>query len=256
MDITSVANPRIKRLIALRDRKERERESVFIVEGSRDLARAVAHGHQPLEVYYDPAHFPGPPQRAGTEMSVATAPLDRASYRGRSQGVIGVFSQFDVTLDHLAPGPDPLFLMAEAIEKPGNLGALLRTADAVGADALIVADPDTDPFSPNVVRASTGAIFSVPMGITDLDAAVSWVRDLKAQIVAADPGTTNLLWDADISGPLALLVGAEDTGLTASARAAADTIISLPMRGSTDSLNVSVSMAVLAYEALRQRRGT
>ena len=253
MDINSAANPRIKRLVSLRDRKERERESVFVVEGSRDLARAVAKGHQPLEIYYDPAQFPGPPQRAGSEVSVATAALDRASYRGRSQGVIGVFGQFDVTLDHLAPGPDPLFLMAESIEKPGNLGALLRTADAIGADAVIAADPDTDPFNPNVIRASTGAIFSVPLGVAGLDLAVSWVRARGARIVAADPAASDLLWDADLTGPLTLLVGAEDTGLTASARAAADSIISLPMRGSTDSLNVSVSMAVLAYEALRQR---
>jgi RNA methyltransferase, TrmH family len=253
MDITSPANPRIRRLFALRERRERERESVFVVEGSRDLARAVANGHQPLEIYYDPTHFPRPPQRAGTEVSVATAALDRASYRGRSQGVIGVFGQFDVTLDHLAPSPDPLFLMAEAIEKPGNLGALLRTADAVGADAVIAADPDTDAFNPNVIRASTGAIFSMPLGVAGLDAAVSWVRDRGARIVAADPGASDLLWDADLTGPLALLVGAEDAGLTASARAEADTIIAIPMRGSTDSLNVAVSMGVLAYEALRQR---
>jgi RNA methyltransferase, TrmH family len=253
MYIASAANPRIKRLVALRDRKERELESVFIVEGSRDLARAVAYGHQPLEIYYDPAYFPDPPHRAATEVSVATPALDRASYRGRSQGVIAIFGQFDVSLDHLAPGPDPLFLMAEAIEKPGNLGALLRIADAVGADAVIAADPDTDPFSPNVVRASTGAIFSVPLGVAGLDAAVSWVRQHGARIAAADPGAPDLLWGADLTGPLTLLVGAEHSGLTGPARAAADTTISLPMRGSTDSLNVSASMAVLAYEALRQR---
>ena len=110
---------------------------------------------------------------------------------GQIARVIGVFGQFDVTLDHLAPGPDPLFLIAEAIEKPGNLGALLRTADAVRADALIAADPDTDPFSPNVVRASTGAIFSVPMGVAGLDAAVSWVGISMARIVAADPGASD-----------------------------------------------------------------
>ena len=253
MHITSAANPRIKRLVALRDRKERAQESVFIVEGARDLARAVAHGHEPLEIYYDPARFPEPPQHARTEVSVATPALDRASYRGRSQGVIAVFTQFDLTLDHLAPGPDPLILMAEAIEKPGNLGALLRIADAVGADAVVAADPDTDPFSPNVVRASTGAIFSVPLGVADLDAAVSWVRHHGARITAADPGASDLLWDADLTGPVALLVGAEDIGLTGPARAAADATVFLPMRGSTDSLNVSVSMAVLAYEALRQR---
>ncbi|MGH8947796.1 MAG: TrmH family RNA methyltransferase [Acidimicrobiia bacterium] len=253
MDITSAANPRIRRLLALRDRKERDRESVFLVEGSRDLGRAVSRGHRPLEIYYDPARFSSPPHRAGTEVSVAAEALDRASYRGKSQGVIGVFGQFDVTLDHLTPGPDPLFLIAEAIEKPGNLGAMLRTADAVGADALIAADPDADPFSPNVVRASTGAIFSVPLGIAHLEAAVAWVRVQGARVVAAHPDAPLLLWETDLTGPVALLVGSEDTGLSDSALNAADVTVSLPMRGSTDSLNVSVSLAVLAYETLRQR---
>ncbi len=253
MEITSAANPRIKRLVALRDRKERDRESVFLVEGSRDLDRAIARGYQPLEIYYDPDRFSGSPHRAGTEVSVSPDALDRASYRDRSQGVIGVFGQFDVSLDHIAPGPVPFFLIAEAIEKPGNLGALLRTADAVGAHALIAADLDTDPFSPNVVRASTGAIFSVPLAVASLDAVVAWVHGHGARIVAADPGAAETLWETDLTGPIALLVGAEHTGLTESALTAADTSLSLPMHGSTDSLNVSVSMAVLAYEALRQR---
>ena len=253
MDITSAANPRIKRLIALRERKERDRESLFLVEGSRDLDRAIAHGHRPLEIYYDRAHFSAPPHRAETEASVSAEALDRASYRGRSQGVIGVFRQFDVTLDHLTPGLAPLFLIAEAIEKPGNLGALLRTADAVGADALIAADPQTDPFSPNVVRASTGAIFSVPLAVARLDDAIAWARNHQARIVAADAGGPVLLWDADLTGPVALLVGAEHAGLTEWALAASDTTVSVPMHGSTDSLNVSISMALLAYEALRQR---
>ena len=184
---------------------------------------------------------------------MAAEALDRASYRGRSQGVIGVFGQFDVTLDHIDTRADPLLLIAEAIEKPGNLGALLRTADAVGADALIAADPQTDPFSPNVVRASTGAIFSVPLAVAGLDDAVAWARNHQARIVAADPGAAVLLWEADLTGPIALLVGAEHAGLTESALAASDTTVSVPMHGSTDSLNVSVSMAVLAYEAMRQR---
>ena len=253
MDITSAANPRIKRLVALRERKQRDRESVFLVEGSRDLDRAVARGHHPLEIYYDPDRFPGPPHRADVEVSVAADALDRASYRGRSQGVIGVFGQLDVTLGHLTPGSVPLFLVAEAIEKPGNLGALLRTADAVGADAVIATDPETDPFSPNVVRASTGAIFSVPLGVADLTATIEWARNHQARIVAADPGAKDLLWECDLTGPIALLVGSEHSGLSGSALNTADTTVRLPMHGSTDSLNVSVSMAVLAYEALRQR---
>lgn len=253
-EITSTSNPRIKRLIALRDRKQRDQESVFVVEGARDLARATAAGHRPDEVYYDPARFGEPPHRAAMESPVAAAAMDRASYRGHSQGVIAVFPQFDVGLGHLELGPDPLVLVVEAIEKPGNLGALLRTADAVGAAALIAADPGTDPFSPNVVRASTGALFSVPLAVTELAPALEWLRRRQVPVVAADPGASQDLWSVDLTGSRALLVGSEHEGLSRSARVGAVTGVSIPMLGVTDSLNVSVAMAVLAYEALRQRR--
>jgi len=252
-DITSPANPRIRRLVGLRDRRERDRESVFLVEGAGDLERALAGGLEPLEVYYDPSLFSDPPHRAGLAVSVAAEALDRASYRGQSQGVIGVLAQPDVRIDRLKLGPVPLILMVEAIEKPGNLGALLRTADAVGADALIAADPGTDPFGPNVIRASTGAIFTVSLAVTDLETAVEWLQERRIRIVAAAPDAVTDLWSADLTGPCALLVGAEHEGLTDSARSSADTLVSIPMHGSADSLNVSVSMAVLAYEALRQR---
>ena len=255
-DITSSANPRIRRLVGLRDRRERDRESVFLVEGAGDLERALAGGMEPLEVYYDPSLFPDPPHHADVVASVAAEALDRASYRGRSQGVIGVLAQPDVSLDRLNLGPAPLILMVEAIEKPGNLGALLRTADAVGADSLIAADPGTDPFGPNVVRASTGAIFTVPIAVTDLETAIEWLRERGIRIVAAAPDASDLLWECDLTGPIALLAGAEHEGLTDAARSSADTLVSIPMHGNTDSLNVSVSMAVLAYEALRQRRKT
>lgn len=253
-EITSTSNPRIKRLMALRNRKQRDRESVFVVEGARDLARATAAGLRPDEVYYDPGRFPQPPQQAPIAVTVVTAAMDRASYRGHSQGVIALFPQFDVGLGRLELGPDPLVLVAEAIEKPGNLGALLRTADAVGAAALIAADPGTDPFSPNVVRASTGALFSVPLAVADLDSALEWLRGRQLPVVAADPGSSRDLWSVDLTGSRAILVGSEHEGLSHMARVAADTSVSIPMLGATDSLNVSVSMAVLAYEALRQRR--
>ncbi|MGH8871837.1 MAG: TrmH family RNA methyltransferase [Acidimicrobiia bacterium] len=252
-DITSTSNPRIKRLVGLRDRRERDRESVFVVEGIRDLERALAQGLSPLELYYDPSLFAAPPHPAALEATVTSEALDRASYRGRSQGLIAVFGQPDVTLHRLSPGPEPLILLVEAIEKPGNLGALLRTADAVGADALITADPATDPFSHNVIRASTGAIFSVSLAVTDLETAVGWLRRREVRIVAADPGADDELWAADLTGACALLVGSEHAGLTEAARSAATTTVSIPMHGTTDSLNVSVSMAILAYEALRQR---
>ena len=252
-EIVSPSNPRIRRLVGLRDRRQRDLESVFLVEGGRDLARASAAGQRPQEIYYDPELYDEAPQPAQLEVAVAASALDRASYRGRSQGLIAVFPQFGVGLARLRPGPEPLILVAEAIEKPGNLGALLRTADAVGADALIAADPGTDPFSPNVMRASTGAVFSVPMAVCDLESALGWLGRNRVRVVAADPEAGPDLWSADLTGPCALLVGSEHAGLSDAARAAADTTVSIPMRGATDSLNVSVSMAVLAYEALRQR---
>ncbi|HEX6145781.1 MAG TPA: TrmH family RNA methyltransferase [Acidimicrobiia bacterium] len=254
VEISSASNPRIKRLIGLRDRRHRDRESVFLVEGAKELARATAAGHRPLEVYFDPGRYDRSPHPAALEVTVAASALDRASYRGRSQGVIAVFAQFDVTLDHLEPGPEPLVLLAEAVEKPGNLGALLRIADAVGADALISADPSIDPFSPNVVRASTGALFTVPLAVSDLAPAVDWLRRHEVRIVAADPDSSLDVWSADLTGPLALMVGSEHHGLSASARAAAGISVAIPMFGGSDSLNVSVAMALVAYEALRQRR--
>jgi TrmH family RNA methyltransferase len=254
MDITSAANPRIKRLASLRGRREREREGVFVVEGTREIERAVAGGIPILEVYYDSAVFPGPPYPAGLELGVAAAVLDRASYRSRSQGVIAVFEAFDLTLENLVAPADPLFLMVESIEKPGNLGAVLRTADAVGASGLIVTDTVADPFNPNVIRSSTGALFSVPVAVATLDEAVIWLHNRDIEIYAADPAGEDLLWDADLTRPTALLVGSEHAGLTEGARALADALVTIPMQGITDSLNVSVSMAVLAYEAIRQRR--
>jgi TrmH family RNA methyltransferase len=254
MDITSAANPRIKRLASLRDRREREREGVFVVEGTREIERAVAGGIPILEVYYDPAMFPGPPYPARLEFAVAAAVLDRASYRVRSQGVIAVFEAFDLTLENLVAPPDPLFLMVESIEKPGNLGAVLRTADAVGASGLIVTDTVADPFNPNVIRSSTGALFSVPVAVATLEEAVIWLHSRDIEIYAADPVGEDLLWDADLTGPTALLVGSEHTGLTEEARRLSDALVTIPMQGTADSLNVSVSMAVLSYEAIRQRR--
>lgn len=254
MDIASVSNPRIKRLVALRDRRERDREGVFVVEGIRELERAVSAGLRPLEIYYDPGRFPGPPVPADVALSVAPDGMDRASYRRRSQGVIGIFARFDMDLDHLAPPPSPLYLLAESIEKPGNLGALLRTADAVGAAGLIVTDTGADPFSPNVIRSSTGALFSIPVAVATLDRAVNWLRGHDIKIFAADPGAADVLWSVDLTGPCAIVAGSEHAGLSDRARSAADSLVRIPMHGEGDSLNVSVSMAVLAYEALRQRR--
>ncbi len=254
--ITSAANPRIKAFVGLRDRSARDSQRLFAVEGPRLLDRALAAGHHPVEVFYDPNRF-DPSRVSGATNLFSCSPevLSRASYRASDEGVVAVFRQFDLVLERLEPGVEPVLLVAEGIEKPGNLGAILRTADAVGADAVIVVDPEIDPFNPNVVRSSTGAIFTVPIAVAGLGELVGWLREAGIRLIGADPTADQNLWAADIRPPCALLVGAEHGGLTDTAREAADSLVSIPMQGAADSLNASVTIALLAYEALRQRQG-
>jgi TrmH family RNA methyltransferase len=249
-DITSATNPRIKRLVRLReDRRFRHTEGVFVVEGGRTLARALESGHLPSEVYWDGTT---PIPREGKSVTVDPAVLDRASYRQRSEGVIAVFPLLATGLETLPEAPT-LVLGAENLEKPGNLGAMLRTADAVGADGFVALGTGVDPFNPNVVRASTGALFTVPIATCTLEELLPWLEHKGIGLVATTPGTTSTIWGADLVRPCLLLVGAEDEGLSQEARDAAHTVVSLPMAGTVDSLNVSVALAVVAYEAVRQR---
>ena len=179
--------------------------------------------------------------------------LDKASYRRQSEGLIAVFAQFPTRLTEIPPESTPLILVAESVEKPGNLGAILRTADAVGATALVTTGSGVDPFNPNVIRSSTGAIFSVPYAHADLAGLTSWLDDNDVDLVVASPEADIVYWDADLSGSIAILVGAENVGVSVEAIAAAQRTVAIPMSGTSDSLNVSVSIAVLAFEAKRQQ---
>ena len=249
--IISPANDRIKRLVRLRHRKYREHEGVFVVEGRREVDRAARAGLAPREVYQPAAEARPIPAEAVFHCSPEA--LAKASYRSSPDEVIAVFDQFDTSLDRIAVGSDPLVMVAEGLEKPGNLGAILRTADAVGADGFVAVDSKIDPFNPNSVRASTGAIFSVQFAVASLSETVEWLRMQQVPLVAAAPDGDKPPWQVDLTGPVALMVGAEDLGLTTAAIEQAGAIVRIPMLGSVDSLNASVSMAVLAYEALRQR---
>lgn len=248
--IVSPSNPRIKRLARLADRRHRDREGFFLVEGPRLITRALAAGLVPVESYGD-----GTVDIPGLDpVTVEPSVLGRVSYRKRSEGLIAVFEQKGVGLEDLEPAVPALLLVTDAVEKPGNLGAILRTADAVGADAVITVHGSVDRFNPNVIRSSTGACFTVPVIAVDLAGLAEFTTARDITLVAADPQGESPLWDVDMTGPVALIVGAEDTGLTGATRQAADILVSVPMRGATDSLNASVTMALLAYEALRQRR--
>lgn len=250
-DITSASNDRLKRLVRLRDRRHRDSESLFVVEGPRLVNRAQAAGYVPIEVYVDGSI---PFESHTSTLTVEPSILDRVSYREQSEGVIAVFEQFDTSLETIDLGTNPLVLVAEGIEKPGNLGAMLRLADAVAADALISVSGVIDLFNPNVLRSSTGALFSVDVALCDLDQAVAWIRSGPTRLAAAVPGAGTVLWDLDLTGPTCLMVGAEDLGLTPGALMAADNHFSIPMADSTDSLNTSMALAISAFEAVRQRR--
>lgn len=248
-DITSPANERIKRLVRLRTRRHRDEEGVFLAEGPRLLDRALEAGLEPREVYEDGSLEKRYPNAVLVDPEV----LDKASYRRASQGVLAVFENLPTDLSRISVSSPALLIAAESIEKPGNLGAMLRTAAAVGADALLTIDDRTDVFNPNVVRSSTGAIFDVPVGVTDLRSLRSWLDSHSISLVAATPEARLTMWEADLGGSCALLIGTEAEGLTDHAREHADLEVSIPMAGAIDSLNASVTAALLAYEARRQR---
>ena len=250
-EITSPTNERIKRLVRLRQRRYRDAEYVFVVEGPRLIERAVGVGLEPIEVYGDGSVHLDLPGMVMVEPSV----LDKASYRQSSEGLIAVFPQYVPTLADITLSDPALVVVTEGLEKPGNLGAMMRTTSAAGADALITVDTGTDIFNPNVVRSSTGALFTLPVVPADLDSLRIWLEDNSMRLIATAPGAELSIWECDLTAPCALMVGAEDSGLSESALASADTVVAIPMRSThVDSLNASVSLAIIAYEALRQRQ--
>ena len=253
-EITSPANERIKRLVRLRERRHRDTEGVFLVEGPRLLDRALAAGLEPLEVFGDGSvDHPELNEIVLVEPSV----LDKASYRRSSQGLIAVFRQYRRTLSDITISDPALVVVTQGLEKPGNLGAMMRTASAAGADAIVTVDATTDIFNPNVVRSSTGAIFSLPVVATDLSSLRMWLKNNSMQLVATSPSADQSMWECDLTLPCALMVGSEDSGLSPEALVIADTTVQIPMQSSVvDSLNASVSLALIAYEALRQRKQT
>ena len=265
MIITSTQNERVKDLVRLRDRRHRDRTGRYVIEGYREIRRATDASATVSTLYMCPSLFLGPNEESliaeirmtGAEVvELAEEPFRKVSYRDRPEGLLAVAPQFDTDLAGLDVGPAPLLLVAESIEKPGNLGTMLRTADAVGADAVIVADATTDPFNPNVVRASTGTLFTVPLAIASTPATIAWLAGHHVSIMATTPESVTDLWDADLGGPTAIVVGAEQYGLSDAWLAAADLRIRIPMAGMADSLNAAMAAGIVLYEAVRQRRKT
>jgi RNA methyltransferase, TrmH family len=260
--IASPSNPRIRAAARLRDRRERSAAGLTLIDGAREVRRALDAGVEVVDVFICEPLLAGGDARAALdairERRIAVTPTTEAAFSkiafgDRAEGIVAVIRPPAWRLDDLNLPDDPLVVVAEGVEKPGNLGAVLRSADGAGADALIAASAATDIANPNVIRASAGTVFAVPMAAAPTPDVIDWLRARQIRIVAAWVDADRLYTDVDLTGPLALAVGSEAHGLTDAWGAAGIERVRLPMHGVADSLNVSVSAAVLLYEARRQR---
>ena len=253
--ITSLQNPKIKDLLTLAAKaKERRSRGLFVVEGFRECSRALAAGYEAETVFLCEERLKEPLSvDPGLCFSVSPQVYEHIAYRGSTEGVVAVMRVRDRKLSDLPLRENPLVLVLEQVEKPGNIGAVLRTADAAGVDAVLVCDPLTDLYNPNLIRASLGALFSVPTLCCTGEEAVGWLRRHKISILTAQLQDSELYYHTDMTRGTALVMGAEDRGLSPFWREQADAHICIPMAGMMDSLNVSVSAAILCFEAVRQR---
>lgn len=262
IQITSLQNPKVKLAVKLKDRRDRDKTALFLIEGYRELTRAI-RGNERLEaLFFCPSLFLGENENAlieglekeGVELFEASEAVFRhLSYRDRPDGLLAIATMQRKSLSSLPLSKNPFFVVAEAIEKPGNLGTILRSADGAGADGVIVADKCTDIFNPNVVRSSVGTLFTVPVVEAPALETLHWLINNGIQIVAATPEATLSYTQADFKGPVAIVVGTEQYGLSPLWREKATIKVKIPMCGVADSLNVSVATALLLYEVYRQR---
>jgi TrmH family RNA methyltransferase len=262
----STHNPRVRDALGLREARDRRRRGLMLIDGAREVARAVVAGIELVEVFVADELVEAAGPEAGDAMAAlrdARTPLvpvtgelmGRMAFGDRADGLLAVARVPDATLGSLGARvpAEPWLLVLESVEKPGNLGAVLRTADGAGVDGVIVADARTDPWNPNTIRASIGTVFSTPLAVTDTRSARAWLADRGVRLVATVVGAPTLYTDADLTGPLAIVLGSEADGLSDAWRADDVTAVTIPMLGIADSLNVSVTAAIMAYEARRQR---
>ena len=254
--ITSVQNPKIKELLALQEKSRlRRKEGLFVLEGRRELERYIAAGMKVRTVFVCPEILSDSTIAQECVFEVSEAVYARIAYREGTEGVMAIVETPELGLDRLKLPENPLVVVLESVEKPGNLGAVLRSADAAGVNAVIVCDPLADVFNPNVIRASTGAVFSVPVAVASSEEAIAFLKKNNIRILTAQLQDSVLYYDSPMTGGTAIVMGTEDKGLSDIWREAADEHIRIPMLGVADSLNVSVSAAILLFEAVRQRRG-
>ena len=264
MKITSLQNPRIKETVKLRERRSRDEQGRFLIEGYRELKRAIDSGRQIETLFFCPELFLGSNERELIALSKAEAiecteeVFAKISYRDRPDGLLGVAPQVHLPLSHLLAlfktKKNPFLVVAESIEKPGNLGTILRSCDAAGVDAVIVCDPTTDIHNPNVVRSSVGTLFTLPVLEAGSEETLAFLKKHGIAIAAATPHAKLEFTEADLKVPLAIVVGTEQYGLSEQWMQNADLAVRIPMFGVADSLNVASATTLLLYEVIRQRR--
>lgn len=266
--ITSSANPRLKAAARLRGRRQRDRQGLTLIDGVRETLRALSGGAMLREVFMLPEVTSGPEASALLErlreesvpvIQLGREAFEKLAYGDRMDGVVAVAETPPRSLAELVLPPEPLIAVIEGVEKPGNLGAVLRSADGAGVDAVVVADNATDLFNPNIIRASIGTVFGVPVAVASTGEVLEWLQRHAIEIVAARVEGTVDYTEPVYSGAVAIALGSEARGLSDAWGELARASVRLPMLGVADSLNVSATAAVLFYEALRQRqnrRGT
>jgi RNA methyltransferase, TrmH family len=272
LTITSASNPRLKALLGLRRRRTREETGQTLVEGYEEIGLALSAGVRPGTVYVCEELF-SPAGRAGSQdighqtdllarlrddrvevVHLSRNAFEKVSYREGPDGLLAVVDRVGVSLvDLRVDGRDHLTLVSQGVEKPGNLGAMLRTADAAGVDAVLAADPVTDWGNPNVVRASKGTVFAVPAASATTAEALEWLAANDIRLVVTTPETDLLHTDVDYTGRVAIAVGSEKHGADDTLLEAATHRVRIPMHGKANSLNVAASAAIVLYEAVRQR---
>lgn len=262
--LTSTANPRVKFVVGLRSRRSRDAQGVTCLDGIAETRLALDAGWTVRALFYC-ADLMGADAAAGAELvararsagaetiAVSRTVFERMAYREGPDGILAVVPSPGAALASLDVPAGALVVVAQRIEKPGNLGAMLRTADAAGVAAVIAADPVTDWGNPNVIRASKGTVFSVPVAAADTGSTLAWLAERGLTLVATTPDTSVRHFDADLTGGIAVAVGAEKWGLDERMLAAAGLRVRIPMAGRADSLNAATSAAIVLYEAVRQR---
>ena len=260
--VTSLQNAGIKEVVKLRQRSHRDDSGLLIVEGYREVKRALDNRVPVAKLFFCPELYQGKNEPAlvarcaelGAPLFECSAPVFmKIAYRDRPEGLLALCPQTRRSLADLVLPENPFVVVGEHIEKPGNLGTMLRTADAAGAHALVVCDRCTDVFNPNVVRASIGTLFTVPVAEASSADTIAWLRQNGIRSLAASPHASKLYTEIDMTRPVAVVVGAEQFGLSDAWMSHADDLVRIPMLGQADSLNVAAAATILLYEVVRQR---